>query len=207
MVGTIPNVSEEFVYFVSEEIVSSSLTTQAKYLSFEVESDRAGMFLELHVMHGLAYPIEEPFNAALPPFKLVTKICKIGTPQTIYWDITDWPEGQRNWDYIRTLAFKVSEASEGFNLSIKNIRLFEINDSAVPAPGPAVPPMELSRFVQYRVVFSTTTAGITPEVKKVKFDFTHREAMLPSDMMRHQKFFGPGGLEYPARNGLDIVFP
>jgi len=207
MTGLLSDVSKEFVYFTSEIKTSSVLTKQAKYLSFEVESDRAGTFLELHVAHGLDYPIAEPFGDVPPPFKLVTKICKAGTPQTVYWDITDWPEGERNWDYIRALAFKVVDAREGFGLEVRNIKLFEINDSAVAPPGAGDPPLEISRFVQYRVVFSTIGAGITPEVKKVKFDFTHRPAMLPSDIMRHQKFFGSGGLEYPARNGLDIVYP
>jgi len=176
----------ESAFYTSGDLTSSTDTRQAKYLVADFVSDRAGGFLEWHVNHGLVHP-NVAIGGSDEPHRHIINIDKVNVAQRVFWDITDWTLNERNWDYIKVMSFKVIDASQKFNIVFDNIHLQEINDSAVAAPATAQLPVPVNRFIQYRVVMSSTVAGTSPELESVTFDFTHNPAILPNDMLRNGK--------------------
>jgi len=195
----------ECIFYTSADVAVQTDFTIAKYLSADVVADRAGVYLEWHVINGLSIP-DIGIGESSPPFKKLIRIDEALIPQRIFWDLTDWGDLERNWERIKVLSFKVTDASLGFSISIDNIQLSHINDSSVSSPGASKLPVPVNRFIQYRIVLSTNKAGFTPEVQQVAFDFTHKPAILPSNMLRHQKFF-ENPLTYPNRNGVETIYP
>ena len=204
-----PLTNNNMVYRTYDEVSVPSGAYNARYITFEVISDRKGMYLELQAHHGLSFNSSESFGSAPNPFRKRFQIDRVNDKQTIIWDIGNWPSSTQNEDYLRALVIKVIDANDDFNLSFKNFRFFKIDDTGASKPSHAPIPDDPERFVQYRVTLSTTDksdVANTPTVNEVKLRFEHGNAIFPSRLMRGQKYFLNGEQSFPERRGSKILY-
>jgi hypothetical protein len=202
------NAQNEIVYYISSEVTSgiSSDNRQATYLAFDISCDSFGPILEMHVVHGLSYPVDFQIGNSDSPFKHLIHVDKKNDKQTVYWDITDWPDDERNPDYIRMYGFKVIDASDDFVADITNVRMFEIDTVGASDPTAQGLPVSPKRFVQYRTVISSTDTESSPQLSGVQFGFNFRPITVPNNMMRHNKSLNGVNVSYPSRDKLNLIY-
>ncbi len=208
IVANNPNSAGEVGYYAREGLVSGVTAineVQATYLTADIESTKKGAVGELVVIHGLTYPLEDDIKKQDAPFKYKIVSDKINNKQTISWDITDWPSGERNLDYIRAFGVKIIDPAESIVLKVSNVKLTGLNDPNVSAPTSSQFPAGPGKFIQYRVTISETEKSATepePVISGVQMQFNYRKTIMPNYRMRGGKCVSSDGVQFPRRVGM-----
>jgi hypothetical protein len=204
----------EVVYWSRESLYSGITATselQSTYLTADISSTRKGDVLEMAVIHSLDYDdtVTEDIKRVQEPFKHLVRINEPNTLQTVYWNISDWEEGTRNIDYIRAIGFKVMEGSKGnFSATIEKLRLFNLSDQSSGNITSGVPFLanNNSKYLQYRIILSTTDNDTLPSVTGISFNYNLRKTIIPNSYMRHNKCLDSGTITFPIRSGLEVNY-
>ena len=200
--------------FISLKDGVSGLSTfsslRGTYMVGEFTASQAGPVADWVVLHSKEIDSgRDDIKNVRAPYKNLLYIDKPFKEQLVTWDLTDWDDESNRIDNMRTIGWKVLEGTTGkISLDIKNLRLYTLSQTGVGGVTSGVPfPLsQAGKYVQYRLTMSRTDVFDNMFLSGIQFTTNVRKTVLPSSLMRHNKFVNLGAVNYPDRSGLRIIY-